>query len=218
MLKNLKMKSKLLLFPLMFIIITTLSGLVYSYFDNQKEIRTNEALQTTEFVEQLLKGRISVYQFLRSANDEKSQKVVNNFEKLNTDVFALKNILTEKNNKILCDEILVLSKSYIASFNELSIILIRDKVESEEFKLILPKMVKEGELLESKILEISNSANKLKAQADSSLNISLIILAVLSILIFIIISLTIANMITKSLNDFKNGLLSFFDYLLNFRT
>jgi methyl-accepting chemotaxis protein len=213
MLKNLKMKSKLLLFPLVFIIITIISGFVYSYFDNQKEVRTNVALQTNNFVEQLLKGRISVYQFLRSANDENSQKVVNNFEKLSSEVSALKDNLTKEHNKILCDEIVVLSKSYITSFNQISIILIRDKVESVEFKSIIPKMVKEGELLESKILEISDSANKLKIEADNSLNTSLIILAVLSIVFFIIISLTIANMITKSLNDFKNGLLSFFDYL-----
>lgn len=40
----------------MFIIITAISGLVYSYFDNQKEVRTNVAFQTNEFVEQLLKA------------------------------------------------------------------------------------------------------------------------------------------------------------------
>ena len=213
MLKNLKTKSKLLLFPLMFIIITAISGLVYTYFDNQKEVRTNVAFQTNEFVEELLKGRISVYQFLRTPTNENAQKVVTNFEKLDTDVLALKNILTLENNRILCDEILTFSKSYITSFDQISVILIRDKAESLEFKSIISKMVKEGEFLESKILEIGNSANKLKIEADSSLNISLIILAVLSIFIFIIISLTIANMITKSLNDFKNGLLTFFDYL-----
>ena len=213
MLKNLKTKSKLLLFPLMFIIITAISGLVYTYFDNQKEVRTNVAFQTNEFVEELLKGRISVYQFLRTPTNENAQKVVTNFEKLDTDILALKNILTLENNRILCDEILTFSKSYITSFDQISVILIRDKAESLEFKSIISKMVKEGEFLESKILEIGNSANKLKIEADSSLNISLIILAVLSIFIFIIISLTIANMITKSLNDFKNGLLTFFDYL-----
>jgi methyl-accepting chemotaxis protein len=212
-LKNLKTKSKLLLFPLLFIVITIISGFVYSYFDNQKEIRTNISLETNEFVEELLKGRISVYQFLRSANDEKSQKVVADFEKLASEVSALKSILKEEQNRILCDEIVISSKSYIDSFNELSVILIRDKVESPEFKSIISKMVKEGELLESKILEISNNAKKLKVEADNSLNTSLIILAILSIIFFIIISLTISNMITKSLNDFKNGLLAFFDYL-----
>jgi methyl-accepting chemotaxis protein len=212
-LKNLKTKSKLLLFPLLFIVITIISGFVYSYFDNQKEIRTNISLETNEFVEELLKGRISVYQFLRSANDEKSKKVVADFEKLASEVSALKSILKEEQNRILCDEIVISSKSYIDSFNELSVILIRDKVESPEFKSIISKMVKEGELLESKILEISNNAKKLKVEADNSLNTSLIILAILSIIFFIIISLTISNMITKSLNDFKNGLLAFFDYL-----
>ena len=213
MLKNLKTKSKLLLFPLLFIVTTIISGFVYSYFDNQKEIRTNISLETNKFVEELLKGRISVYQFLRSANDEKSKKVVADFEKLASEVSALKDNLTKEQNRILCDEIVILSKSYIDSFNELSIVLIRDKVESPEFKSIISKMVKEGELLESKILEISNNAKKLKEEADNSLNTSLIILAILSIIFFIIISLTIANMITKSLNDFKNGLLAFFDYL-----
>jgi methyl-accepting chemotaxis protein len=213
MLKNLKTKNKLLLFPLMFVIITIVSGVVYTYFDKQKETRTDVALQTNEFVEQLLKGRISVYQFLRSANDENAQKVVNNFDILNNDVLALKSILTEEHNRALCDEIVNLSKNYITNFNQLSLTLIRDKAESVEFKSILPKMVKDGELLETKILEISNSATKLKEEANSSLNIDLIILAVLSMIFFIIFSLIIANMITKSLNDFKNGLLSFFDYL-----
>ena len=168
MFKNLKTKSKLLLFPLMFIIITAISGLVYTYFDNRKEVRTKVAFQTNEFVEELLKGRISVYQFLRTPTNENAQKVVTNFEKLDTDVLSLKNILTLENNKILCDEILAFSESYITSFDQISVILIRDKAESLEFKSIISKMVKEGELLESKILEISNSANKLRAQSDSS--------------------------------------------------
>ena len=213
MFKNLKTKSKLLLFPLMFIIITAISGFVYSYFDNQKEVRTNVAFQTNEFVEQLLKGRISVYQFLRTPTNENAQKVVTNFEKLDTDVLALKNILTLENNRILCDEILASSKSYITSFDLLSSILIKEKVESPEFKTIISKMVKEGELLETKILEIGNSATKLKEESNNLLNTSLIILAILSIIFFVLISLLISNMITKSLNDFKNGLLSFFDYL-----
>ena len=76
MLKNLKTKNKLLLFPLLFIIIMIIIGLVYSHFNNQKEIRTTVAIQTDEFVQTLLKGRITVYQFLRSANNENKKKLL----------------------------------------------------------------------------------------------------------------------------------------------
>ena len=80
--KNLNTKMKLLLFPLMFIIIIVTSGLIYTYFSGIEDSRNKVALETEEFIQEVLKGRISVYQFLRNPVSENAQKVRNNFSDL----------------------------------------------------------------------------------------------------------------------------------------
>ena len=74
-------------------------------------------------------------------------------------------------------------------------------------------MAKYGLILEENLTEIHENAMKLKEKSNSYLNKILIIIAVFSNLIFLLISLLIANTVIKSLNNFKEGLLSFFSYL-----
>lgn len=70
MLKSLSTRKKLMFSPIMFIIIVVISGLVYSYFHQLTDKRVTQAMQTDLFIQQVLKGRISVYQFLRVPSEE----------------------------------------------------------------------------------------------------------------------------------------------------
>ena len=118
MLKNFSTKKKLLLLPISFIIIVIVSALVYSYFNGVSNGRIHVASQTDLFVQQLLKGRISVYQFLRTPTEQSAQSVRDEFKKFDEYVKALKPKLTEKENIDLANEITDLSKSYINSFDK----------------------------------------------------------------------------------------------------
>ncbi len=215
--KNLNTKMKLLLFPIMFIIIIVTSGLIYTYYSGVENSRNKVALETEEFVQELLKGRISVYQFLRNPVSENAQKVRDNFEALNKNVSQLKPMVTIEKDKVLCDEIISSSKEYLKTFDEFADKWISDfsagKTESTEIKATIKKMAQAGEVLEGKIREINKSAIELKEQAHSTFNTVLLILMISAIVLFIGISILIANMISRSLVDFKNGLISFFDYL-----
>ncbi len=53
----------------------------------------------------------------------------------------------------------------------------------------------------------------LREDAYKSLDIDLVILAIVATSIFILISIVISNNIVNSLENFKNGLFSFFGYL-----
>ena len=218
MIKNINTKMKLLLFPLMFIIIVVISGFVYIYYSGVENTRNEVAIKTEKFIQELLKGRISVYQFLRSPSDENAKKVVTNFQNLDKEVLELKTKLSVQKNRDLCDEILASSKGYINSFDNVASMKISSykngiKEDTSEIKSIISKMAEEGVVLEAKIKEINESALQLKEEAHDLLSNILSVLAIVSILIFIIFSLLISNIVVKSLNDFKNGLISFFDYL-----
>ncbi len=218
MLSKIDTKKKLLLFPIIFLIIVVLSGVVYSYWSNISNKRSDAAVKTEEFTQQVLKGRISVYQFLRSPNDKTAKKVKEDFELLNKDVLQFKSTLSLERNKILSDEIVSNSKKYIDFFDAFSNQRIKDfengiKEESVEIKNIISQMVQVGLVLEAKLDEIHESAVTLKNESNSFLNQVLVIVAIVSVLIFFISSLLIANVVIKSLNNFKDGLLSFFAYL-----
>lgn len=67
--------------------------------------------------------------------------------------------------------------------------------------------------IEHKIQEINKNAIMLREDAYKSLDIDLVILAIVATSIFILISIVISNNIVNSLENFKDGLFSFFGYL-----
>uniref|UniRef100_UPI004047252D methyl-accepting chemotaxis protein n=1 Tax=Aliarcobacter sp. TaxID=2321116 RepID=UPI004047252D len=218
MLRNISTKMKLLLFPLMFVIIVILSASIYVHFSSTADTRTETAVKTHEFIQTLLKGRIAVYQFLRSPNEPNAQKVRDIFSSLNSEVVQLKKQISLEKNIILSDEIIKNSNEYIQKFNLFSSQLIKDfangqKQESPNIKVIISEMANAGVVLENKIKEINQSANELKRESHDLLNNSLLILSIISVLVFLIFSLLISSVVSKSLEDFKNGLVSFFSYL-----
>lgn len=103
MIKSINTKTKLLLFPLMFLVIVVISSVVYSHFSNKENTWNDIAIETEEFIQQVLKGRISVYQFLRAPNSDTKQKVFDNFQSLDKNVSELKSILTIDKNITLCN-------------------------------------------------------------------------------------------------------------------
>mgnify|MGYP000001638855 CR=1 FL=1 len=218
MLKNLSTKKKLFLFPVLFVLIVLISAFVYKYYSHMASTRNHVAITTDTFIQELLKGRISIYQFLRNPNSENKQIVLTNFEELDNDVRELKKILVSEKNKALSDEILAFSKEYINDFKNLSEKRIADFndgviLESSEMKSKISEMSKTGLKLEDKIIEINKSAIVLRDEAFSVLDNTLTILAFISVVIFILISIFISNIVVNSLNTFKNGLLTFFGYL-----
>ena len=218
MLSKMDTKKKLLVFPSMFIIIVVLVGLLYTHYSNISNSRNEAAVKTDIFVQQVLKGRISVYQFLRSPNEQTAQKVRDDFALLNKEVTEFKSKLSVEKNRILSDEIVTNSKKYIEHFDAFASKRIVDfkngtNDESSEIKEIISQMVKVGLVLEEKLQEINKSAIDLKNESINFLNNLLIVVALIAILIFVISSLFISSVVIKSLNNFKEGLLSFFSYL-----
>ena len=218
MIKNINTKMKLLLFPFMFVIIVAISGFVYIHYSGLENSRNRVAIETEEFIQQLLKGRISVYQFLRAPTEVNKQEVIDTFKVLDNQVLQLKKELVFQKNIDLCNEILASSKEYVNNFNIVDSMLIENqkngiKDETDQIKNTIKTMSESGLILENKIIEINKNTLQLKEEAHSLLNNILMILVIVSILIFIMFSLFISSIVTKSLNDFKNGLISFFDYL-----
>ena len=213
MLKNLSTKMKLLLFPLMFIVIVIICATIYVNKSNFADKRNEIAIKTEVLIQELLKGRIAVYQYMRNPSDETALKVKDTFKSLDSEVTALKNILVIEKNRVLCDEILSSSKQYISDFESYSSKYTKNTQETPELKEIISNMVKAGGVLESKIKEINNTAIESRIAAYESLNTILSIVAIVAILIFILISLFISKIVANSLDNFKSGLISFFSYL-----
>ena len=218
MLKNTSTKRKLLLLPIAFIFIVIVSALIFSYFDNIQKRQTNAAVQTDLFIQQVLKGRISVYQFLRSPDESKAKIVKDDFELLNKYVLELKPILVVKENIDLCDVIVNESKNYIKSFDELAQKRIPDykngiEKETPEILAAIKQMVDIGLKLENQLALINKNTIFMKEKAINTMNTALIAIAILAIIFFVTFSLVLSNQLITTLNNFQKGLLSFFGYI-----
>ena len=218
MLKQTSTKIKLLLFPIIFMVIAVVTGKFYAYYSGISEMSNEKAHKTDVFTEHVLKGRISVYQYLRSPSEQTAQKVRDDFSLLSKEVLELKNELDSDKDKILCDEIIANSKKYIEHFDSFASQRMTDfkngqKEESPEIKEMISKMVQVGAVLEKELHDINLHMVELKNSAKSFLNNLLITIAILAILFFVGFSFLISNLIINSLKNFKEGLLSFFSYL-----
>jgi methyl-accepting chemotaxis protein len=218
MLNNLSTKKKLMLLPIIFIVIVIVCALVFSYFNQINNQRIKTATQTDIFIQQVLKGRISVYQFLRVPSEQSAQKVKSDFKELDDFVKNLKPFLTEKENIDLSDQILKLSADYISNFDKFYKKRISDynngiQNESDEISSIIKQMVTVGLELEEKLAIINKNTIELKSKSEKTMTIVLILIAIISIIIFLTFSIILSNQLINSLKNFQKGLLSFFGYV-----
>ena len=218
MLNNLSTKKKLMLLPIIFIVIVIVCALVFSYFNQINNQRIKTATQTDIFIQQVLKGRISVYQFLRVPSEQSAQKVKSDFKELDDFVKNLKPFLTEKENINLSDQILKLSADYISNFDKFYQKRISDynngiQNESDEISSIIKQMVTVGLELEEKLAIMNKNTIELKSKSEKTMTIVLILIAIISIIIFLTFSIILSNQLINSLKNFQKGLLSFFGYV-----
>ena len=218
MFKNISTKAKLMLLPSIFLMVVIISGLIFSYFNNIVEVRSNISIQTDLFIQQVLKGRISVYQFLRTPDETKAKIVKEDFEALNSSVLELQSKLYIKENIELCDEIIKLSKNYIKSFDEFAQKRINDykngiEKESPEILATIKQMVDIGLNLEKNLARINENTKIVKEDAMNKMDIALILIAIISVLFFVGFSLILSNQLITTINNFEKGLLSFFGYI-----
>ncbi|MBK6302775.1 MAG: chemotaxis protein [Arcobacter sp.] len=218
MLNNLSTKKKLMLLPIIFILIVIVCALVFSYFNQINNQRIKTATQTDIFIQQVLKGRISVYQFLRVPSEQNAQKVKSDFKELDDFVKNLKPFLTEKENIDLSNQILELSADYISNFDKFYQKRISDynsgiQNESVEISTIIKQMVTVGLELEEKLALMNKNTIELKSKSEKTMTLVLILIAIISIIIFLTFSIILSNQLINSLKNFQKGLLSFFGYV-----
>ncbi|AXX85529.1 Dipeptide chemoreceptor protein [Aliarcobacter skirrowii] len=218
MLSRINTKMKLLLFPIIFLLIVVTVGAVYIHYSSIADARNTAAIKTDIFIQNILKGRISVYQFLRDPSQEAALKVKEDFKLLQNDVESFKTTLSSEKNIKLSDEIIYLSKAYVNYFDNFAqtrITNFQNGILQETSDVLekISQMVKIGLELEDKLHEINISAIKLKEESNEFLNNLLITISIIVILLFLIFSLYISKVIIDSLDRFKDGLLGFFAYL-----
>ncbi|PKN15083.1 MAG: chemotaxis protein, partial [Deltaproteobacteria bacterium HGW-Deltaproteobacteria-24] len=218
MLNNLNTRTKLMLLPLLFIIIVIISGFVFSHFNKIVKHRIDLSIQTHVLIEDVLKGRISVYQFLRAPNENNAVKVRESFNALEQKVLKLKQGLNAPQNIQLSNEIANLITTYVQYFDEFASKRVKEfnlgiKDESQEILSTIVSMVKTGTILEEKLLQINKNAVDLKIEASGNLNKVLLFIAFVSTLVFILFSVLFSNIIVHSLQKFQEGLLRFFKYV-----
>jgi len=215
MIKNLSTKNKLLSFPILIVLTMITLGGVFYYYNGLAQARFAVASETDDFLKQMLKGRIAVYQFMRNPNEEKADNVKKVFHHFDEEVEDLRDHLELQKNKELANNILSFSRKYVESFTQLSELTLSniDLNETKEDEIALRTMVDVGLNLEKELDVINKSATSLARDAQSDLVNAMIIISLLVIVLFMVISIFISSLILNSLNSFNLGLNQFFQYL-----
>ncbi|OCL97392.1 methyl-accepting chemotaxis protein [Arcobacter porcinus] len=215
MLKNLNTKTKLFLFPIIFIITIIATTIIYSLSISYVQERIKVSSQTTHLIDNLLKARIAVYQFMLNPTKDEKANVDQKWEDMIKDTLLLKESFASIENKELCDLTIVNIKDYIKSLDALaehSFSTNKDETR-EQYESTMKSIVKLVTNIEKNYDDMNQRNAKLRDNSIYSLTMNLLIVGALSMIIFILFSILLSNSITKSLNNFKSGLLSFFNFL-----
>ncbi len=214
MLKNLDIGKKIFIFPLLFMFVMIICAFLYHNSISYVENRTSISENANVLAKDLLDSRISVYQFMLETNIDKRDKVIENFETLSKNIALFKNRLHIPKNILLCEESIELISTYLEIFNNMANIKLKENNENlKEYNQDILKMANIGKDLENKIFALNEDIINIRNDAIKALTTQLTILGFITILIFFIASSFISRNIAKSLNNFKDGLQSFFDYL-----
>ncbi|OCL84826.1 methyl-accepting chemotaxis protein [Arcobacter porcinus] len=215
MLKNLNTKTKLFLFPIIFIITIIATTIIYSLSISYVQERIKVSSQTTHLIDNLLKARIAVYQFMLNPTKDEKANVDQKWEDMIKDTLLLKESFASIENKELCDLTIVNIKDYIKSLDALaehSFSTNKDETR-EQYESTMKSIVKLVTNIEKNYDDMNQRNAKLRDNSIYSLTMNLLIVGALSMIIFILFSILLSNSITKSLNNFKSGFLSFFNFL-----
>ena len=214
MLKNLDIGKKIFIFPLLFMFVMIICAFLYHNSISYVENRTSISENANVLAKDLLDSRISVYQFMLDTNINKRDKVIENFETLSKNIALFKNRLHIPKNILLCEESIELISTYLKIFNNMANIKLKENNENlKEYNQDILKMANIGKDLENKIFALNEDIVNIRNDAIKALTTQLTILGFITILIFFLASSFISRNIAKSLNNFKDGLQSFFDYL-----
>ena len=214
MLKNLDIGKKIFIFPLLFMFVMIICAFLYHNSISYVENRTSISENANVLAKDLLNSRISVYQFMLETNIDKRDKVIENFETLSKNIALFKNRLHIPKNILLCEESIELISTYLKIFNNMANIKLKENNENlKEYNQDILKMANIGKDLENKIFALNEDIINIRNDAIKALTTQLTILGFITILIFFLASSFISRNIAKSLNNFKDGLQSFFDYL-----
>ena len=215
MFKNLSTKTKLALFPVIFIIATVITAIIYSSSISFVQDRIKISSQTTLLIDEILKARITLYQFMLNPTPSGKDAIDKEWSKLIDETLRLKELFASKENKDLCDVVVKDIKDYLAGVEVVakhSFATNKDETKAE-FSETMKNMIKIAQNVEKNYEQMNSRNADIRDDAIIKLTTNLSLVAVFSIGIFIFISIMISNSIAGSLKNFKDGLLSFFNFL-----
>ena len=218
MLKNFSTRVKLYLFPILFSLILFFIGFIYIHYSSKAENRNMVFNKSQLIVKEVAEGRITLFQFLRNPNEQTAAKVREKFGSLIQDANELKQHLYIPVNIELLNEIIQNQKRYLELFDTFANYRVQEfnqgiKDENENIKNTVIDMAKIASSSQKTLNEISENFVELKNEANTTLHNILLIVSIVSMILFISISTILSNIIVKSINNLKFGLLSFFSYL-----
>lgn len=210
MFNNMSIKQRLRLLPIFITILMTIAAAGYIYFTSVIKEKVAISTNSKNVVNELLLGRISVYQYLRNPSDETAQKVRENFASLNKSLDDLNLLIkVEENHKRVQDAKENISE-YMKAFDKVVQIKSYEVSnggieESSTLKFEIKTMAQVGQKVEEEINGINKVSVDLENEAKESLNTILVIIFIITVAVVIAIAQMIANIIMISINGLKQG-------------
>lgn len=207
--RNLSIKTKLLIVPIFSFLIYALIYCMYYYKDNKADIAMHNGFNASQIEVDFLKSRLLTYQFQKTPTQEKADKVIASFEGNKKQLESLSAELTSSENQALCKESLDSISEYLIEFKKFSSATINQTLAPEDANASNKKRLELNEKISKNIAQIKhNSEDDAKNEMQSTM-IYMSVAFVASFIIVLLINVTIGTSLFASIKELKDGFLSF---------
>ncbi len=218
MFKNLSTSLKLYLSPALFIIVVIIGAITYINLMKTANNRSYVAFEAQNGLTIVANARVSAFSLFLEPSRKSLNTMNREFTKVKTYIKNLeehqhhaKGLRLSKDAIKNIDRYLNVSNDYM--IKKLALLRRRIKKNPPGFQRLSDKTTIYADKIVQDLKGVQTTANNLRLQALREIGETLGILVIISIIIFLLLSFSISRSIISSLNNFKDGLLSFFDFI-----
>ncbi|MDD3597291.1 methyl-accepting chemotaxis protein [Sulfuricurvum sp.] len=205
---NLTIKAKLFIIPMTLIVVFLATYIIYGNANKSAEQALDRAADAKQVQNEFLQTRITVYQFLKTPNQETLAKVHANLDANRQKITELKEKLSLEANRKKCDEAISFTDKYRADFDLKAPDIIHSDV-SERHKIDLSSLIATSGELAKTLETIAQSAEELSKSKSESVGTYLAICFVFALAVVFLISYLVMHEIRGSIHLLETKIRNF---------
>jgi len=192
----------------------TIEGLLTTIMNNSYKNRENYAsLQTAKGLRTLLLARLHTTKFYINSNKADRVEAYKEFESLKNNITTINSVVKNRNDKQKLQKAIKSIQLYVSDLKKMSESIKSRDIHIDTINKLGPQIAETAEKIKLSIKKDQDKIGPEVASNNSALKTLTIVISLVILVLIVLMAVFIPRTITKEINEFQRGLMSFFKYI-----